>query len=271
MATEVRPPQAELKDSLIPDNEKKQEVKISEIKSFKDLWMWFIKDPISRWPLLFFLLTFALIIVWLIIYLASGNEGYVIAGIAGSITGIYGFYHFRLLMALKEQVENFMKLNVKFKQENTAVLKDVNRLQFASTQLRTMEDTLRQSTEKQKQNLHVLTQLNQNLTAVGGVNSDSMRKIQDMSKTVVSKWKEQMIKHERGMLFAVYEQMEFKDNQSGLDENEYKEFFQLIPPKYQERFKKLGTFKELAGDDNVLDLDEFKAILDKICVAEIEE
>jgi len=54
MASSEKTGDSSLKDSLIPEEHKKDEVKISEVKSLKDLWLWFIKDPISRWPLVFF-------------------------------------------------------------------------------------------------------------------------------------------------------------------------------------------------------------------------
>jgi len=264
-------PSEGLRDSLIPEEDKKQQVKISEVKSLKDLWIWFIKDPLSRWPLVFFLITFVLVLLWLIIYLASGNGGYVIAGVAGCITALFGWHQFRLLMALKEQVEVTAKLNSQFKNENMAVLKEVNSLQNATSQLTTTEGTLRQSTEKQKANLHNLNQLNENLSQMGGANNDAFKKIHEMSKSVVSKWKDQLQIHERDMLISVYEQHEMKDNQSGLQEDEYNQFLAALPTKYQERLKKLGTFKQLAGNDNVLDYEEFKGYLDKMAAQEVEQ
>jgi len=271
MASSEKTGDSSLKDSLIPEEHKKDEVKISEVKSLKDLCLWFIKDPISRWPLVFFLVSFVSIILWLIIYLAAGNGGYVIAGIAGCSTAAYGFNHFRILMALREQVDVFAKQNKLFKCENMAVVKEVNKLEQASIQLRTMESTLRESTEKQKENLHNLNQLNQNLSTLGGVNNDAMNRLQDMSKKMASQWKTQLVKHERDLLFSVYEQHEFKDNQAGLQEDEYRQFLEALPLKYQQRFHKMGTFKELAGDDGILDSEEFKSILDKMSEQEIEQ
>jgi len=81
---------------------------------------------------------------------------------------------------------------------------------------------------------------------------------------MVAKWKEQLIKHERQLLFAVYEQHEFKDKEAGLQEEEYRQFLEVLPQTYQQRFHKMGTFKDLAGDDGVIDLEEFKIILDKM-------
>jgi len=248
----------------VSDGKKTKEVRISEVKSMKDLWFWFIKDPMSRWPLLFFLLTFCLILIWMIIFLASGTSGYVMAGLAGMVTGVYGFYHFRLLIALREQVEKFTKLNHNFKQENSAIVQEVNKLQNASIQLRATEDALRLSTEKQKENLHQLTQLNNNLSNVSTNNNEAMSKIQNLSKTMVTKWKDQLLSHEREMLSKVFDQFEFKDNSAGLNEQEFNEFLELLPVRYKARFRKMGDFKKLAGDDGILDFDEFKTILDKM-------
>jgi len=132
------------------------------------------------------------------------------AGIAGSVTGIYGFYHFRLLIALREQVEKFTKLNGNFKKENSAVVQEVNKLQNASTQLRSTEDALRQSTEKQKENLRVLNELNNNLSNVSSNNSEALSKIQALSKNMVTKWKDQLLSHERDMISKVFDQFELK-------------------------------------------------------------
>jgi len=209
-----------------------------------------------------------LILVWLIVFLASGTGGYVMAGIAGSVTGIYGFYHFRLLIALREQVEKFIKLNDNFKQENSAVVQEVNKLQNASTQLRSTEDALRQSTEKQKENLHVLNELNNNLSNVSSNNSEALSKIQALSKNMVIKWKDQLLSHERDMISKVFDQFEFKDNSSGLNEQEFGEFLSTLPVRYQARFRKMGDFKKLAGDDGILDFDEFKTVLDKMAEQE---
>jgi len=199
-------------------------------------------------------------------YLASGNSGYVIAGIAGCITGLFGFYQFRLLMALKEQVETLTKLNVNFKSENSAIIKEVHNLESASIQLRSTEDRLRQSTQKQKENINNLNELNKNLGTMGGSNMESMARIQDMSKKMVSKWKEELLKHERQLLVIVYERHEFKDNEAGLQEDEYKEFLAALPEDYQQRFQVKGTFKELADSNGVIHYDKFKEFLDQMSV-----
>jgi len=202
--------------------------------------------------------------VWLILYLASGNSGYVIAGIAGCITGIFGFYQFRLLMVLKEQVETLTKLNANFKRENSAIIKEVHNLESASIQLRSTQDRLRQSTEKQKENIENLTELNKNLSTMGGSNSESMTRIQDMSKKMVSKWKEELYKHERQLLVTVYERHEFKDNEEGLQEDEYKEFLEALPADYKARFQEKGSFKELADSNGIIHYDKFKEFLDQM-------
>jgi len=81
---------------------------------------------------------------------------------------------------------------------------------------------------------------------------------------MVKKWKEELAKHERSLLFTVYERVEFKDNEAGLQEDEYKDFLATLPVDYQQRFNQKGTFSQLAGSDGVLDLDKFKELLDQM-------
>jgi len=209
-------------------------------------------------------LSFCLILLWIIIFFITGNGGYVAAGVVGCITALFGFYHFRLLAALREQVEKLSKMNQKFKKENIKIVQEVTKLQEAATQLKVMEDVLQQSTEKQKENLHHLTQLNQNLSSIGTNNNDTMHKVQNMSKTMVSKWKEQLLSHERRLLSKVFDQLEFKDNNEGIQEDEFNQFLELLPVRYQARFRKLGDFKQLAGDDGKIDYEEFKKLLDNM-------
>jgi len=62
--------------------------------------------------------------------------------------------------------------------------------------------------------------------------------------------------------------MNLKIVKNGLTERTFNEFLQELPVRYQARFRKMGDFKQLAGDDGILDVQEFKTILDKMAVQE---
>jgi len=245
---------------------------MSQIQSVNDLWKWFKKDPVNRWLLIFFLITFCLVLVWVIIFFASGgSKGFIAAGVVGCFSALVGFYHFRLLMGLKEKVEKLSNLNSDLKRENVIVNREVNKLQEAEMQLKTTENALHQSLTKQKETLHNLTKLTQNLSTIGSKNNnDAINKLQNMSKATVSKWKEQLLSHERQFLTKLFEKFEFK-NDDGLQEDEFNKFLEIMPVKYQIRFRKMGIFKQLAGNDKKIDFDEFKIILDKMANQEIND
>jgi len=251
---------------------KNQKNNTSQIQSTNDFWIWFKTDPVNRWPFIFFLTTFCLVLVWIIIFFASGgSEGYIVAGIVGCLSALFGFYHFRLLMGLQENIEKLSQLNHDLKRENIIVNREVNKLQEAETQLKTTENVLHQSLIKQKETLHNLTKLTQNLSVIGAKNNnDGINKIQNMSKVAVSKWKEQLLSHERQFLTTLFEKFEFK-NDDGLEEDEFNKFLEIMPVKCQVRFRKMGNFKQLAGDDKKIDFDEFKIILDKMANQEIND
>jgi len=79
----------------------------------------------------------------------------------------------------------------------------------------------------------------------------------------MSRWKESLIKNEKAILNKVYEQFEMKDDKEDMTEQEFNDFMNALPGEYRKRFQALGkTFKELAGDDNLMQYEEFKTLVD---------
>ena len=93
-----------------------------------------------------------------------------------------------------------------------------------------------------------------------------------MSATVQDSIKKELVQHERDILHQVQEAMEFGDDQDGLTEDEYNRFIAALPKTFRQRFENMGqTFKEIAGDDGVLDMDEFTELADKFALLEAEQ
>ena len=81
-----------------------EKMQVKDIKNPADLIRWFLKDPLSRWPILLFLGVFCLSIIFIIIAAIDAESIYVTAGIASIVIAIYGANHFKTLMALKEVI-----------------------------------------------------------------------------------------------------------------------------------------------------------------------
>lgn len=54
-----------------------------------------------------------------------------------------------------------------------------------------------------------------------------------------------------------------------MNKEEYERYLNALPQEYRDRVKKLGSFEDIAGDDGVLDLDEFTKMADNFSVDDL--
>jgi len=196
-------------------------------------------------------------------YLTGSSTGYILAGVSAIIMAAYGANHFRLLLGLKEEVDRMARLNRQFKEENAALRQEVDKLSRARVQLQTVEGELRESNQRLRTNLTKFKELDENLKTLAGNNLEGLEKLQKSSKAVIDRWRESLIKHEKSILNKVFDQFEFKDDKEDMNEQEFNEFLDALPVEYRTRYNALGkTFKQLAGDDNLMQYDEFKRLVD---------
>merc|ERR1712048_1452477 len=156
--------------------------------------------------------------------------------------------HFRILLGLKEQVDKMSSLNRKFRAENAALQQEVDKLSRASEQLSSVESGLKESNRRLKENVE---------------------KFKKSSEQVMRTMQESLIRHEKDILNKVFDHMEFGDNKPGLSKEEFAGFWKQMPNSYALRWEKTGqTFEEIAGDDGVLDYQEFTAMCDQFAEQE---
>merc|ERR1712083_337023 len=80
---------------------------------------------------------------------------------------------------------------------------------------------------------------------------------------MVSKWHSVRIQNERTMLNAVFNQFEKTHNiDDGWDESQFDAFVNELPFDYKDRFRRLGTFEKLSGDNGRMEYADFKAVMD---------
>jgi len=250
-----------MNESLVASTDKPPEKK--RAGGCKGACQWYMEKPLARWPFLLFLIFAAATVVWMIMYLAGGTTGYIVAGISAIIMAGYGANHFRLLLGLKEEVDKMAKLNKEFKQENAALRQEVDKLTRARIQLQTVEGELRDSNQRLKTNLVKFRELDENLKNLSGNNLEGLKKLQSQSKAVMDRWRESLIKNEKTILNKVYDKFELKDGSPDMSEEEFNSFLDALPTEYRKRFQAMGkTFDELAGDDKMLQYDEFTRLVD---------
>jgi len=234
-------------------------------------WKWFCESPLKRYQFLVFLIFGMLTIVWLLMFITSGATGYILAGVAAIIMSGYGANHFRILLGLKEQVDKMSKLNREFRAENAALQQEVDKLSRAREQLSSVEAGLKESNRKLKENVEKFRELDKNLKKLADSNIEGLDKLQKSSQQVMKTMQESLIRHEKEILNKVFDHLEFGDDQEGLTEKEFDNFWDQMPNSYRERWKETGkTFKDIAGPDQVLDYQEFTEMCDKFAEQEAQ-
>eukprot|EP01083_Nonionella_stella_P216855 779026_1 len=234
-------------------------------------WKWFCESPLKRYQFLIFLLFGGLTVVWLLMFVgtAGGSTSYILAGVAAIIMSGYGANHFRILLGLKEQVDKMSKLNREFRAENAALQQEVDKLSRAREQLSSVEAGLKESNRKLKENVEKFKKLDENLKKLADSNIEGLEKLQKSSEQVMKTMQESLIRHEKEILNKVFDHLEFGDDQEGLTKQEFERFWAQMPNSYVQRWKKTGrTFEDIAGDDGVLDYQEFTEMCDRFAEQE---
>jgi len=225
---------------------------------------WFKEAPLRRYQFAVFLLFGILTLLWLILRVTSSVTGDALAGICALVLAFYGAQHFRILLGLKEQVDKYARYNRQFKAENGQLLSEVNRLERAQTELGEAADTLKETTQGYRDNIARFKALDEKLSSLAGDNIAGLEKLREMSATVQDSIQKELVQHERDILSRVQEAMEFGDDVEGMNEEEFNRFVAALPRSFQTRFEQMGkTFDDMAGDDRLLDLDEFTRIADE--------
>lgn len=225
---------------------------------------WFKENPLRRYQFAVFLLFGILTLLWLILRVTSSLTGDALSGLCALVLAGYGAQHFRILLGLKEQVDKYARYNRQFKSENSQLVGEVNRLERAQTELGDAADALKQTTEGYRENISRFKALDEKLGKLADDNIAGLEKLREMSATVQDSIQKELVQHERDILSKVQETMEFGDDVEGMNEEEFNRFVAALPRSFQVRFEKMGqSFDDMAGDDRLLDLDEFTRIADQ--------
>merc|ERR1712043_135176 len=187
-------------------------------------------------------------------------------GVSAIIMSALGANHFRILLALKKEVDNLSKLNQRFREENMALQQEVDKLGRAREQLSSVEAGLKESNRKLKENVEKLKKL-------ADSNIEGLEKLQKSSAQVMKTMQENLIRHEKQILMKVFDHLEMKDKKDGLSEQEFDNFWTQMPASYVARWRKMNmSFRQLADPDGtgdeVLDYDEFRTLVDKFAEQE---
>jgi len=100
---------------------------------------------------------------------------------------------------------------------------------------------------------------------LGGIAKDrnDIHDILGQTTRLFNKMRKVMLQHEKSQLLTMYYECAFRDNDDTMDKAEYTRFLGRLGRKERERVKAIGTFEEIAGEDDQIDLQEFVGLLDE--------
>eukprot|EP01083_Nonionella_stella_P239788 838914_1 len=238
--------------------------KCSQIRGCGDLFIYLKQNPKTFVSAITFVTSLTCVLLVGIAYSVKFHpvSCYFIAGIAGIVSNLYGFCHFRTLMNLKKEVDVYSNNNIKFQAENTLLTKEVNRFSSAKDELKDTRGRIRDAIKRQEVNLKKFRQLNVNLEATGKQNLELLGNLNSMASRMETKWKDQLFSKERKILHVCFDRFDWENNLDGITRKQFTEFKLTLPMEYQLRLTRAGDWKTIAGDDGILQLDEFVELLD---------
>lgn len=235
----------------------------------KDCWNFVKQNPCERWPFFMYWVVSVFALVYgIIMFIGIKNgENITKSWITFNIVLllVFGFaaYSFRIALAIREQVNREAALNREFKQQNRELRADVDKLEMANNELRGVAATLGESNKRMQENVKKFTQLNENLQKFAGGNIEGMEKLKNQVGKMNDQWRENMIKNEKSLFLNIFDAMELKDGDADMSPAEWDQFLSLLPEDYKELFTKF-TWEELAGEDGMMQFEEFSEHVDKV-------
>jgi len=222
-----------------------------------------------------FLNTFAVIIPKLFI---AAFIGVVVLFVLGFVTDpnvVWGIFAINVFISafgawavyqygvIQEQIEKLKKQNEIFKnsieqlKQTREKLKGyVDELNESVKNLQTDANKLSEQTKEFEPLIEELKKVAGNDTKIQDIINETNQIFNDMRRTV--------LENERAHLLSTYYDCAFRDSDNTMSKKEYKKFRMRLTTQQRKRFDKQGTFEELAGEDNEIDLKEFQNILNRV-------
>lgn len=203
----------------------------------------------------------------LAIYIFIGDEesfsnGYIISGIFGISTSLYGLNHFRLLFKLKHEVDAYTTKNELFKTERIQIKNQIDKLSSCNSILKNKRDSIHQSNLKMNNMIRDLDAMEDRLRALGKQTKGNLKGIGKRTNKARNKYYDIAVCQQKTLLSKLFQRLERRGtNEKGLDRDDYKIFCGLLPKEYQDRFERLGGFEawcEISGNKkDYIDKEDF--------------
>jgi len=213
----------------------------------------------------FFLLIFLFAIVALILGLLDNTaEGFLKWGLSlgtlcGGLFGAWGVYKWG---TIEEEIDRLKGENNKYEGEILLLKSTKEKLATEVTEMQSAVTQIKSSVDDLNNQLGAFDELRQELQKVAGANED-IATLLDNTTQIFRDMRAVALANEKASLLNLYYEVAFKDGEAGMSTREYERFKGGLPKRQRSQFEAMGTFKDLAGDNDTIDLWEFQEILEK--------
>jgi len=167
---------------------------------------------------------------------------------------------------LKKEVDRITGENNKFA-ENNKVLQEQNNVFIENnTKLTSTVNQLEAQANKFKEIYEKLLKENEKLARIRDGLQEQLEGFQKLQEMIFTQLNEKMRAMDRSLLEKVAADIEMMDDDQGLSRDEFARFMKRVPTHLKDKFVKIADdFKKFdQNKDNVIDSDEFGAMLDQV-------
>lgn len=191
---------------------------------------------------------------------------------------ILGTIIFSILAALgvykwgtvEEQIEIFKSENNKYETEIDELRGTKEQLTTEVTKLKETTNALNRDVDNLKSTLSQYDELKESLMEVCGDNKELNSLINDVN-SMYTNMKNTILSNTRAGILSAYYDAALKDDEEGMSQREYKRFLARLDKKTRSIFKSFGSFESIAGADNLIDLNEFQQLVNKLLEQQADE
>ena len=190
----------------------------------------------------------------------------IIATVVFSIIAALGVYKWG---TVEEQIEIFKQENNKYEQEIDELRSTKEQLSGEVSKLQETTHALNRDVDNLKSTLSQYDELKESLQEICGDNQELNDLINDVN-SMYSNMKNTILSNTRAGILSAYYDAALRDDEEGMSKSEYKRFLARLDKKTRSIFKSFGI-ESIAGDDNIIDLNEFQQLVEKLLEQQADE
>merc|ERR1712013_580806 len=216
---------------------------------------------------------FALICTILSMVGVDGASGWVtflmvaLATVVFSIIAALGVYKWG---TVSEQIELFKEENHKYETEIDALRSTREGLSAQVSKLEETTNAMQRDVDTLKDTLGQYDELKNSLQEICGDNQQISELINDVNE-MYSSMKNTILSNTRAGILSAYYNAALMDESEGMSEREYRRFLARLDKKTRGIFQSFGSFESIAGEDELIDLNEFQQLVDKLLAEQSDE